>query len=391
MRFFILVTLIISSTFLMQCSSGDANSKTTDTAGKTVSDSGRQKGGRNGSPGHHSGAVPVEVTPLTRGVISSYLQYSSTLQTEQIVDIYSRIAGLVEAIYVEEGDRVSRGQRLLQIEKDEYELAEERARLEYFHQQAEYNRLKQLQVEELLSKEELERAEFSLKQAEIDWKQAALNLRHTTVTSPISGVVGERRVNLGDRVQTSTNLFQIANLDEKIIHIYVPQDEFSRVYKKQPATITTDMLPGEKFRGFVKRISPIIDPESGTFKVTVALEDPEYRLNPGIFVNIELIVATHENTLLIPKAALIYENERTYFFIVQNDTSRKVELERGYEDAEKVEVLNDLEPDTKVVVLGQNGLKDGTRVNIIVEKNYAWQPRKPSAAATRRKGRIIRG
>jgi len=302
------------------------------------------------------------------------------------VDVYPRIGGLVEAIYVEEGQWVRKGQKLLQIEKETYELAEQKAHIEYQKQEADYKRLKALEAEELLSEEEFGNAKLAFKQAEIAWKQAALNLKYTTVTAPISGVIGERTVNIGDRVQTATNLFKIANLNEKIVYAFVPQDEYTKVYKKQQATITTDILPDEKFAGHVKRISPIVDPQSGTFKVTVAVNDPKNRLRPGMFVNAELIVSTHENARLIPKSALIYENERTYFFVVENDSSKKLELQKGYEDAEKVESLNDLQIGAKIVVLGQNGLKDGTKVKVIQEKTYAWQDDKTKGEGRKEKG-----
>lgn len=383
--FLIFLAISFAVVMLNGCSTGDANSKDGETENVANADSNKttEEGNKNG-PGMRNApsAVPVEVTTLTRGNISNFLQYSSTLETEQIVDVYPRIGGLVEAIYVEEGQRVNKGQRLVQIEKDEYELAEQKARLEFEKQESEFKRFKALQAEELLSQEEFFSSEIAYKQAEIAWKQASLNLQWTTVTSPISGVVGERLVNLGDRVQAANNLFQIANLDEKIVQVYVPQDEFTQIFKNQPATVSTGILDGERFPASVKRISPIIDPQSGTFKVTVAVKDPAGRLRPGMFVNTELIVDTHENTPLAPKAALIYENERTYFFVVKDDTSRRMELKKGFEDAEKVEILNDLEEGSKIVVLGQNGLKEGTKVKIIEEKRYAWQPSKPSATIT---------
>ena len=385
-----LLTLTATIFVLANCSSSDANSKSTGADSTAVQDSSQmsengRKGGFRGR-GKKPGAVPVEVTALTRGNISSYLKYSSTLQTEQTVDVYPRIGGLVEAIYVEEGQWVRKGQKLLQIEKETYELAEQKAHIEYQKQEADYKRLKALEAEELLSEKEFGNAELAFKLAEIAWKQAALNLKYTTVTAPISGVIGERTVNIGDRVQTATNLFKIANLNEKIVHAFVPQDEFTKVYKKQQAAITTDILPDEKFAGHVKRISPIIDPQSGTFKVTVAVNDPKNHLRPGMFVNTELIVSTHKNARLIPKSALIYENERTYFFVVENDTSKKFELTKGYEDAEKVELLNDLQAGAKIVVLGQNGLKDGTKVKIIQKKTYAWQDDKTKGEGRKEKG-----
>ncbi len=377
---------------LFNCSSGegtpssdttqqkDSTAVTTDAAPqKSKGKSPRSRAGKWKGKANREGkvtddnSVPVEVTTVTRGDIANFLLFSSTLETEQTVQVFARVSGLVEAIYVDEGDRVKKGDKLLQIEKNEFELAEQKAQVEYQKQKNNFERLKALEEQELLSVEEYENARLALKQAEIAWKQAALNLEYTTVTAPITGVVGDRNVNVGERVQTSTVLFSLANLDKKIVRVYVPQDEFTKCYKRQPAVITTDVLPGKKFSGYVKRISPVIDPESGTFKVTIAVTDPQNRLRPGMFVNAELIVDTHTDTPLIPKSALIYENERTYFFIVTSDSAMKVELKKGFEDAEKVEVMNELPDSAKVVVLGQNGLKDGTRVKIIEEREYPWQ------------------
>ncbi|MCB0306526.1 MAG: efflux RND transporter periplasmic adaptor subunit [Calditrichaeota bacterium] len=381
-NFATVLLILLTCLVLAGCSSGDANSaepaaadssSAADSTQKSDQDTSGGEAKKDGSGKDQPTAIPVEITRLTTGQISSFLLYSSTLETEQTVNVYSRIAGLVEEIYVEESDRVQKGARLIQIEKDEYVLAERKARLEYEKLLADYNRLKALQAEELLSEEEFLTAEINMKQAEIAWEQAKLNLEYTTVTAPISGVIGDRLVNLGDRIQTSTNLFTIANLNEKIVRLYVPQSEFAKCYKNQTAKVTTDVMAGTKFNGYVKRISPIIDPQSGTFKVTIAVKDPQNKLRPGMFVNAELIVDTHENAKLIPKSALIYENERTYFFIVSQDSSQKLELKKGFEDAEKVEILNDLEAGTQIVVLGQNGLKDGSRVKIVEEKKYRWQ------------------
>lgn len=379
-KFTTALLIMLTCLVLAGCSTGDANSAETAAADSSSAADSTQKSDQDtsGEEAKKDGkdqptAIPVEVTRLTTGPISSFLLYSSTLETEQTVNVYSRIAGLVEEIYVEESDRVQKGARLVQIEKDEYVLAERKARLEYEKLLADYNRLKALQAEELLSEEEFLTAEINMKQAEIAWEQAKLNLEYTTVTAPISGVIGDRLVNLGDRIQTSTNLFTVANLDEKIVRLYVPQSEYAKCYKNQTAKVTTDVMAGTRFNGYVKRISPIIDPQSGTFKVTVAVKDPQNQLRPGMFVNAELIVDTHKNARLIPKSALIYENERTYFFIVSQDSSQKLELKKGFEDAEKVEILNDLEAGTQIVVLGQNGLKDGSRVKIVEEKKYRWQ------------------
>jgi membrane fusion protein (multidrug efflux system) len=221
--------------------------------------------------------------------------------------------------------------------------------------------------------EEFETARLTLRQTELQWKQAKLNLDYTIVRAPINGLVGERMVRLGDRIQTSTQLFVVSNPKEKVVKLFVPQDELLKCYLDQAATISTDVLPETIFKGWVKRISPIVDPTSGTFKVTSGVKDPQNSLRPGMFVSVKLIVDVHEKAILIPKAALIYENERTYFFVVESDSVVRLELKKGFEDAEKVEVLNDVADTSKIVVVGQSGLKDGSKIKVVLEKYYFWQ------------------
>lgn len=376
-RFFILSALI-AAFLLFGCGSKSGNNDSQNSS--DPSDSTNQspradqlvKEGGNPEDPENSG-IPVEVTPVVRGDISSFLLYNSTLETEQMADIFSRISGLVVKLFVEEGDHVRKNQPLLQLEQDEYVLEEQKAKLQYDKQKTEFKRFEALKEKNLISEEEFENSRLSMRQAELQWKQAELNLDYTIIRSPINGVIGERLASVGDRIQPSTRLFVVSNLDEKVAKVYVPQDELKNCYLNQEAEIRSDILPDRSFSGWVKRISPIVDPTSGTFKVTAGVRDPGNLLRPGVFVNVKLFVDTHKNVTLVPKTALIYENERTYFFAVENDTVQKVELKKGFEDAEKVEVLNPIENAAFIVIVGQEGLSNRNRIKIINQKTYPWQ------------------
>ncbi len=335
------------------------------------------------SPTQMASAIPVEASFITNGDISDYLMFSAALETEQTVTVYSQINGLVVRMFVEEGQWVQKGDSLLQIDPREYILAEEKARVEYEKQLSNFRRLEGLKEKDLVSNEEYETARLNMKQAEIAWKQAKLNLEYTTVRAPFSGVIGERLVNLGARIQPSTALFTISNLAQKIVKVYVPQNDMAKVHRGQQAVITSDVLPHQQFEGWVKRISPIVDPQSGTFKVTVGVRDRKNLLKPGMFVNVHLIVDTHQDVPIIPKTALIYENEKSFFFIIQENQVQKIALQKGYEDAEKVEIKNNIPPETPVVVVGQNGLKDGNRVRVTNIRRYPWQSNFPEEKGNR--------
>ncbi len=313
--------------------------------------------------------IPVEVTRVGKGDISSSILFSSNLETERMVDVYSRLNGIVDNIKVEEGDLVKKGQVLLEIEPDAYKLAEQRAHLNYQKNEANYHRLESMYKKDLISKEDYEQAKFTLDIAKVDWDEAKLNLEYTRITSPITGYVGERMCRPGDRIQPSNKLFLVTNTSEFIAVIHVPEKELANVSKGQVAYLTSDNLKSNQFPGWVKRVSPIVDASSGTFKVTVGIKNEDQALRPGMFVNVHVITENHENTLLVPKTAIVYESERMNVFVVRDSVAHKIVLDCGFQNHEKIEVLSDLVEGEQIIVVGQSGLKDKTPVKVVAERD----------------------
>ncbi len=312
--------------------------------------------------------VPVEVTVLKTGEISSSILLSSNLETEKMAEVYSRVQGIVEKIRAEEGDLVRKGQVLAELEDEEYRLAAEKAEVKLQQQMSAFTRSKEMFEKNLLSKEEFEQARFNRDAAKIELKQAELNLQYTRITAPISGVIGERLLRVGDRIQPTDKLFTVVNTEEIIAVVYVPEKEIGRIHKGQAAFITSDHLQGREFKGIVKRVSPVVDPSSGTFKVTIGIGNSGRKLRPGMFVNVHIITETRRNAVLVPKTAVVYENENLNVFVVRDSTAKKIVLKRGFETADMVESLAELQAGDRVIVVGQAGLKDNTPVRIISER-----------------------
>jgi len=171
---------------------------------------------------------------------------------------------------------------------------------------------------------------------------------------------------VGARVAAGTKLFSMVKLDEIVARIYVPGRYLSVVALEQPAVIASEFLPDRSFKGWVKRISPVIDPKSGTFKVTVGVRgDKPAELPPGLFVSVRIITDTRPQAVLVPKRAVVYEGGERYVFTVANDLATKRKLQAGYEDLQNIEVLNAIEPGTEVIVVGHAGLKDGASVRSV--------------------------
>ena len=364
-----LLVLLIVIAAVFHISSGEGDNST------AAAEVGSPKEDREAARG-----VPVEVSCLQRGDVHDYILQNTTVDTEEGVEVYSRLVSVVQELNVEEGDLVARGSVFCRLEDDDYRLALDKMKVLYDKQLSLFNRLQYMYEKELVSAEEYEEARFDLEQSRIDWDTAELNLKRTSITAPISGVVTQRYIRLGEYVTTSSPLFEIVNMQEKIAVIHLPEQEIDRVKVGQKAFLRTKNLPDGHFEAVVKRLSPTVDAETGTFKVTVELSDPEDLLRPGMFVSVQLVTGTHRNALLIPKVALLYDNGSPFVFFVENDTlARRVRIEKGFSNERYVEVLSPVSDTDLVVVVGQNGLKDKQRIKVVgglLEENAQIDTRK---------------
>ena len=160
-------------------------------------------------------------------------------------------------------------------------------------------------------------------------------------------------------------LFGMMRLDEMIARVYVPGRYLTAVRNDQVAILTSDFMPDTSFDGWIKRISPVVDPKSGTFKVTVGVTAPADQAPPGLFVSVRIVTDTHQDTVLLPKEAVVYEGGERYIFTVEEGKASKLRLDAGYENATVIEALSEVDPGTPIIILGQNGLKDGTAIRIV--------------------------
>ena len=335
-------------------------------AGCTVgsSDAKTFSGGAKATEERKEEAVPVEVAALSRGPIESVLRLSSHLEAEREVQVFAEAPRRVTRLLVEEGDPVQKGQVLLQLQDEEQRSAVAKAEIALSESRRNFQRTKELHEQKLVTEELFTQARYTVERNEIALGDARRELGYTQVRAPIAGMVTERKVNLGDHVTLNQQLFRIVDFDSIVARIYVPEKDLPRLAKGQPARLRADSLGGERFRGAIDRLSPVVDPGTGTIKVTVAT--PRQKgLRPGMYVEVELVTAVHDDALLVPKRALVYDNDQAYVFRLKEE--RRVERLRvtpQLEDAEHVEPEGGLSAGDQLVVAGQAGLKDGGLVRL---------------------------
>jgi len=365
--------LCLLTGIFMACGGGEAaqsdNKNPNDSTAVNDSTKKAEAGSENNNNNPNEELIPVEVATVTSGERSDYILLSSNLETEVQADVYPRAQGIVEKILKDEGDYVNKGALLLKLEAREYEIAEKKALVEYQKQLSLFERQKVMHSEELLSDEEFDQVKFTKDAAKYTWEDAKLRLDYMSIKSPISGFVGERLTKIGARVQPSDKLYSIVNKNDVIAVVYVPEKNINSLKPNLAAHVSSENLDGEIFKAHVKRISPVVDPASGTFKVTVAVANEKKVLKPGMFVNVHLVIDTHLDAILVPKTAVVYENEYVNVFVVRDSLAHKVRLKTGFEDSRKIEALSDVEVGDKVIVVGQAGLKDKAKVRVVLERD----------------------
>lgn len=318
-------------------------------------------------------AVPVEVALAHTGEISAHLLFNSTIETEAAVEIYPQISGLVKQLRVEEGDRVAAGDTLLHIEDEQLRIAAEEAQANYDYQQTGFRRTEAMFERNLISDQEFETNKYNFEQSRLRLARARLELEYAEIIAPFSGVITERYVQVGTRVGPGSKLYDLIKLDDMIARVFAPGQYLTTISSGQQAVVTSEFLPDKQFNGWVKRVSPVVDPRSGTFKVTVGLRDRWEFLRPGLFVNVRIVTATHTDAVLIPKQAIVYDGGDRFVFAVEDTAAARIKLQPGFEDADFIESLSGINSGTPIIVVGQNGLKDSTRVRVVNSASDAGQ------------------
>jgi membrane fusion protein (multidrug efflux system) len=263
------------------------------------------------------------------------------LEAEGEALVVAKVSGVVEKIFVEEGDSVKAGQVLAKLEDEEFihRLAQVESKLEELDN--EFQRNKELFKNKLISAEAYDRTKYEFQTQKSTYDLTKLNLNYTEIKAPISGVVSERFIKVGNMVTINQETFRVTDFDPLLAVLHVPEKEMSRLKAGFPAELMADAVSGEVFSAGILRISPVVSAETGTFKVTVAVTDKTRKLKPGMFTRVNIVYDMHENTLLLPKDAILTEDsESTVFIVTEKVEEKSEEEEKGEKKEEKVKTNN---------------------------------------------------
>jgi len=309
--------------------------------------------------------VPVEVNIPIRGDI--FATYSGTAPIEAFAeaDVIAKVDGEVRELHVEEGDTVEKNQILATLDGDRLrlELSESQARLRKL--QRDYERNLELQEKGLISEGDFEKIQYDLEALEASFNLASLELDYTQIRAPISGVVSERYLKLGNTVRTGESVFRVTSLEPLVAYMHVPEREFRQIAAGQPVHIDVDAVTGTPVVATITRVSPIVDPDTGTFKITIELDGAAHGIKPGMFGRMNIVYDSHENVLQVPRSAIIESASNTSVFVVEDERGIRREVETGFSSNGMVEIISGLAENENVITVGHVGLKNEASVVVV--------------------------
>lgn len=310
-------------------------------------------------------AIPVEMASAQRGAISAYYSTTATLEAEEEAMVVAKVRGVVQELNVEEGDYIRTGQVMAQLEDEQLDIEAARAKATMDRLFNEFQRNKELYDRKLISAEQFENSKFEYESQKAAYELARLKVEYSQIKAPISGVVSQRMIKVGNMVNTDEEVFKITDFDPLLAVLHVPEHEMNKLRKGQEAVINVDAVQGHTFTGKVLRISPVVNPETGTFKVTITIKDESRQLKPGMFGRVRIVYDTRDNALMIPKEAVMNEDGSSSVYVINDKLVFRRTIQTGYVNGANIEVTNGLQDGDSVVTIGQNSLQDSALVQVV--------------------------
>jgi len=327
--------------------------------------------------------APVELATVERRDIVETLRLSASLSSPRSARLSPDVEGRLVQLKVDVGTRVKSGDLLFKLDDElaRLELAQAMA----FEQEAQAElknaRRRVVEVRELVSKKTFPESEARNLEAQVERLEAILERRHAerdyaaatlarhSHRAPFGGVIAERAADLGERVDTDSNVLLLVATDLLQLDLRVPQQYFRRVAVGTPVRIGVDALPGQIIEASIARVVPVSDSEARTFIARADINNSAGLLAPGMSVSAQLRIGTAREAEVIPRDALIrYPDGRTTVWVAENDDERYIVQERllqtGLSFDGVIEVLKGLEAGERVVIRGNESLRQGQQVRI---------------------------
>ncbi|MEN9770003.1 MAG: Multidrug resistance protein MdtA precursor [Pseudomonadota bacterium] len=312
----------------------------------------------------------MEVATVEQTRLVDEAQSVGSLRSRQSIVVRPEVSGRVTQVNFRDGQRVSRGQLLVQLDDQLAQAQIKQAEAELSIARANFNRNKELVEQNFISRRTLDESAANLEVAQAKLSLAQATAARLKIMAPFDGTVGIRSINLGDYLKDGADVVNLEDMDAIYVDYRLPERFQSQVKVGQRAQIDIDALPGRKFSALVLAIDPLIDANGRSVGVRACIDNRRMQLRPGMFARVATVFAQKDKALVIPEEAIVPQGGRQFVIRLidgsEGKVSQRVEVKVGSRSPGKVEIVEGLAAGETVVVAGQQRVqRDGMAVRVI--------------------------
>ena len=316
--------------------------------------------------------IPVTVADVKPGTIEEFIDISGAVKPVKEVQLKTEVTGNYQLkinpatgrLYAL-GDRVNEGSEIIEISDKEYEnnikLSSLKLNLEITKQV--FDKQQSLYDKGGVTLSELKNAEINYINANYSYEDALLRLQKMHIKAPFTGVIIDLPY-FTPGVKVDANILLVKLMDYSKLHMEVnlPEKSMGETKPGQPVRVTNYTIPNDTLMGTVTQLSPAIDPETRSYKGLIMINNPKLKLRPGMYVKGEIVVASAENTIVVPKDIIVSKQRGNSVFVVEKGIAYESIVEFGLENPREVQIISGLKPDERMVVKGFETLRDQSKV-----------------------------
>ena len=314
-------------------------------------------------------AALVTTTTLKDTLFEHYFEVQGNVETDQNIVLYPEYTGVLTQVYVKEGQRVAKGQRLARIDDGGLgsELARQEAQLALA--KTTFERQKRLWDQKIGSEISYLEAKTNFEAMQAATNQMRSRISKTVITAPFSGVIDNLIADQGQVVNAGqTPVIRLINLSDMYVNASIPEAYLGKVNEGTDVKIRLASI-GKTYEGKIRQVGNFVSPDNRTFDVKVALPNADSAIKPNLIATVMVNDYTSENAIVIPENTIQQNaagNSITYIYVPQGDgaIAKQVQIEKGYTADKQVEIISGLKSGDQLIIEGVRTLRDGQEVTL---------------------------
>ncbi len=319
-----------------------------------------------GTPTEEESLVNVKTALAEKMSINTTSPITGRVEPIEEVSIVPLVSGQITAVYVEIGDKVSKGETLFQIDGTQLLTTYNKAKESLNVAKSTFDRVSVLYEQGAMSYQDYEQAQATYSNAQQTYTAASDSYNNCTLISPINGYVTSKNVAVGGIASSASPAMTVADVSKLKIDTSVSEYIVSDLNVGDSVDIHISTLGDETYKGIIEAISPAPSAGSLTYPIKISISDDTGKIKAGMFAEIRIISSEKEDTLCVPSDCVIMKNGTSVIVTLDKENIPKYnDVTTGIDNGEYVEILSGIKEGDKIVISGQQYVTEGTSVNVI--------------------------